>query len=36
MDSHKKDQKLRNRNLLYHTRQNELKLDHGFKYKKQP
>ena len=36
MDIHKKDEKQRNGNLLYLVGKNELKLDHGFKYRKQP
>ena len=34
MDIHKKDEKQRNGNLLYLVGKNELKLDHGFKYRK--
>lgn len=36
MDIHKKDEKLRNGNLLYLVGKNELKHDHGFKCRKQP
>lgn len=36
MDIHKKDEKLRNGNLLYLVGKNELNLDHGFKCRKQP